>query len=176
MATSEGHCQILCYKEARCVSYNLGPLTNCSRTCELSDSDDILHPNDLQERGGFSFSAAEVRARHSNDVWWRHGNHHFGIAICVKAGLYVRRNHKHKPCVNRDDARKSANARSFFFALVPLRRPGSHVAYACSCELCLCLHRTCKAAFSVWQEVTDLRRDCFPFGCFLRNVYLRIKM
>ena len=46
----------------------------------------------------------------------------------IKAGLHVRRKHKykHKPRVNQDDA----SARSFFLRL---RRPGSHVAYACAC-------------------------------------------
>ena len=46
-----------------------------------------------------------------------------------RPGLHVRRKHKpkHKPHVNRDDA--STSARSFFLRL---RRPGSHVAYACA--------------------------------------------
>ena len=41
--------------------------------------------------------------------------------------------HKHKPCVNRDDSSTSTSARSFFLRLC-LRRPGSYVAdtYACA--------------------------------------------
>ena len=54
----------------------------------------------------------------------------------IKAGLHVRRKqkhkHKHKPRVNRDDASTSTSARFSFFCLC-LRRPGSHVAYACAC-------------------------------------------
>ena len=50
----------------------------------------------------------------------------------VKAGVHVR-----KPRVNRDDA--STGARSFFLRL-RLRRPGSHVAYACVCA-CACVVR-----------------------------------
>ena len=50
--------------------------------------------------------------------------------ICVEAGLHVRRKHKHKPCVNRDDARTNTSAHSFFLRLC---RPGSHVAYVCAC-------------------------------------------
>ena len=59
-----------------------------------------------------------------------------GVPFCqgFKAGLYVRRKHKHKhkPRVNRDDASTSTSARSFFLRLC-LRRPCSHVAYACAC-------------------------------------------
>ena len=56
----------------------------------------------------------------------------------VKAGLHVRRKHKnkhkrkHKPRVNRDDANTSARKRNACLCLC-LRRPGSHVAYACAC-------------------------------------------
>ena len=53
----------------------------------------------------------------------------------VKDGIHVRRKHKqkhkhkHKPRVNRDDTSTSARKRS---ARLCLRRPGSHVAYACA--------------------------------------------
>ena len=53
-----------------------------------------------------------------------------------KAGVHVRRNNKHKQKarVNRDDARTSTSARSFFLRLC-LRCPGSRVAYACAYAL-----------------------------------------
>ena len=54
--------------------------------------------------------------------------------VRTKAGLHVRRKHKHKqkPRVNRDEA--STSARSFSCDCA-LRRPGSHVAYACACAV-----------------------------------------
>ena len=57
----------------------------------------------------------------------------------LKAGLHVRRKHKHKhkPRVDRDDASTSTSARSFFLCL---RRPGSHMAYACAFA-CACVVR-----------------------------------
>ena len=52
----------------------------------------------------------------------------------VKAGLHVRRKRNHKPRVNRDDASTSESARKRnAFSFLSLRRPGSHVAYACAC-------------------------------------------
>ena len=37
-----GACRIQCFLEPRCVSYNFG-----KSTCELNDSDHILHPGDV---------------------------------------------------------------------------------------------------------------------------------
>ena len=48
------------------------------------------------------------------------------------AGVYARRNHKHKPRVNRDDASISARKRNARLCLCS-HRPVSHVAYACAC-------------------------------------------
>ena len=72
------------------------------------------------------------------------------VRASVKAGLHVRCKHKHKPRVNRDDA--STSARSFFLHLC-LRRPGSHVAFACDCVV-----RVLKPAFTqcLWK-----RSHCF---------------
>ena len=63
---------------------------------------------------------------------------HESFLLCFKAGLQVRRMHKHKhkrkhkPRVNRDDASTSARKKNARLCLC-LRRPSSHVAYACAC-------------------------------------------
>ena len=81
------------------------------------------------------------------------------LTLTLKAGLHVRRKHKHKhkrkPRVNRDDASTSARKKKGACACVAssrftrglclrlcLRRPGSHVAYACACaHACACVVR-----------------------------------
>ena len=55
--------------------------------------------------------------------------------------------HKHKPCVNRDDANTSTRTRSAFLFLVfrfVVALSGSHMAYACA------LRRKCKPPFKVY--------------------------
>ena len=49
--------------ESRCVSINIGPPTNDSIVCELSDSDHTLHAEDLKPLAGFTFTATEVKTK-----------------------------------------------------------------------------------------------------------------
>ena len=53
-------CEIECYLDNRCLSYNYGDQGNVRHKCELSDSDHKQHPRDLQQRLGFSYGGTEV--------------------------------------------------------------------------------------------------------------------
>ena len=53
-------CEIECYLDNRCLSYNYGDQGNVHHKCELSDSDHKQHPNDLQERLGYIYRGTEV--------------------------------------------------------------------------------------------------------------------
>ncbi|XP_078374944.1 uncharacterized protein LOC144658423 [Oculina patagonica] len=52
-------CKDLCTMESRCVSFNLGPPINDRMVCELSDSDNTQHPDDLIPREGFVYRSTE---------------------------------------------------------------------------------------------------------------------
>ncbi len=57
-------CLAHCYVEENCVSYNLGPkLVDDTHKCELSNSDHLLHPEDLVGRDGFIYQPIEVRIK-----------------------------------------------------------------------------------------------------------------
>ncbi|XP_078349292.1 uncharacterized protein LOC144634261 [Oculina patagonica] len=45
--------------ESRCMSINIGPPISNRIVCELSDSDQSLHPEDLKPRAGFTFTGTE---------------------------------------------------------------------------------------------------------------------
>ena len=53
-------CRGQCVMESRCLSINIGPPINDRAVCELSDSDHSLHPEDLKQRTGFTYTATEV--------------------------------------------------------------------------------------------------------------------
>ena len=55
----EENCQIQCFIEHRCVSFNLGQ-NNGRYICELSDSDQTLHPEDMIQRNGYSYHGSTV--------------------------------------------------------------------------------------------------------------------
>lgn len=58
----QNNCQLSCYLEDDCVSYNLGPKnTDGKYVCELSDSDDQQFPGDLVPRNGFIYGVTKVR-------------------------------------------------------------------------------------------------------------------
>lgn len=57
---SQDVCQMACYLDNACLSYNFGRLQNESYVCQLSDSDDYQHPNDLQQREGFVYGGTVV--------------------------------------------------------------------------------------------------------------------
>lgn len=61
MVQRKSTCEIRCFAERGCVSYNIGPShEDDSYVCELSDSDDKIHPEALACRNGFTYRAAEV--------------------------------------------------------------------------------------------------------------------
>lgn len=57
-ASCKGRCSI----ENKCVSINIGPPINDKVLCQLSDSDNIQHPNDLKPREGYVYRGTEVGA------------------------------------------------------------------------------------------------------------------
>ncbi|XP_067050529.1 uncharacterized protein [Acropora muricata] len=56
----EDHCQLRCYFEDSCFSYNFGPLEGGVHKCELNDEDSASHPTDLVQRKGWVYQTAEV--------------------------------------------------------------------------------------------------------------------
>ena len=59
---TEEKCQLNCYLENDCVSYNYGfSLISNKHICELSESDHRQHPADLQLKHGFLYGANKVR-------------------------------------------------------------------------------------------------------------------
>ena len=61
MVQRESTCEIRCFAEHGCVSYNTAPShEDGSYVCELSDSDHEMHPEALERRNGFSYRTTEV--------------------------------------------------------------------------------------------------------------------
>ena len=62
-------CQISCFIEISCKSYNVGPSTseNNKRVCELSSSTYIFHQNHLVPRPGFTLLPS-VRGKFGNSL------------------------------------------------------------------------------------------------------------
>ena len=58
-------CELECFMNADCVSYSFGTNVTAGEkrgtVCELSDSTADIHPGDVKNRTGFSYTAAEVR-------------------------------------------------------------------------------------------------------------------
>ena len=59
--TSPDVCEINCFIEADCVSFNVGTIQDGKHWCELSDSDHSVHPEDLVYRSGMTYTTVEVR-------------------------------------------------------------------------------------------------------------------
>lgn len=55
---NEGLCRTHCYIEDRCLSYNH---ISDKNTCELSESDHVMNPNNLVARPGGIYSSVEVQ-------------------------------------------------------------------------------------------------------------------
>ena len=61
--TSAEKCEIECFLEMKCESYNLGPqVENGDHVCELSNSDAIRDPPDLMTNQGFIYRGTKVEA------------------------------------------------------------------------------------------------------------------
>ena len=58
--TSEEVCKVRCFVEAKCESYNFGPKEGGGHVCELSDSDAIRDPLDLDTKQGFLYVETQV--------------------------------------------------------------------------------------------------------------------
>ena len=56
-------CEIHCFIEIKCESYNFGPNEDGDYLCELSDSDDVRDPDDLRARQDFLYRATKVRLK-----------------------------------------------------------------------------------------------------------------
>ena len=55
------HCRNWCTMEDRCTSINMVPRKKDKMICQLSDSDQLQHPNDLKPTAGLIYRGAEVR-------------------------------------------------------------------------------------------------------------------
>ena len=62
--TSESGCELQCYFNERCVSYNLGPASihAGSRVCELNNSSLGSHGEEFKTKHGYSFRTTKVLA------------------------------------------------------------------------------------------------------------------
>ena len=59
--TRQDICNVMCFMEPNCLSFNVGPLDDNHRyLCEVSDSDDVLHPEGLVPRLGFTYQGTQV--------------------------------------------------------------------------------------------------------------------
>ena len=56
-------CDVNCFVENDCVSFNVKPLQNGDYLCELSSSCDVVHPEDLKEEQGTVYTSFEVKAQ-----------------------------------------------------------------------------------------------------------------
>ena len=54
------HCEIACYRDFTCLSYNIGPKQAGRHQCELSKSDHIRDPADLVPLAGYIYRPTEV--------------------------------------------------------------------------------------------------------------------
>lgn len=59
-ATSVELCELYCFMEVTCQSYNFGPKEGGGHVCELSDSDAISDPLDWTAEQGFIYGGTKV--------------------------------------------------------------------------------------------------------------------
>ena len=53
-------CDIACFLDNDCLSYNFGRLPDGDHICQLSDSGHMQHPGDLQRREEFTYRGTKV--------------------------------------------------------------------------------------------------------------------
>lgn len=59
--TREDICDIRCFTEPNCLSFNVGPLEDSDQyLCEISDSNGALSPGNLVPRKGFTYQGTKV--------------------------------------------------------------------------------------------------------------------
>ena len=54
-------CETNCFMEGDCVSFNVKPLQNGDHLCELSNSIDVVHPENLKDEQGTVYTSFKVR-------------------------------------------------------------------------------------------------------------------
>lgn len=59
-ANSAEVCELQCFIEVTCESYNFGPNEDGGHVCELSDSDAIRDPDDWATKQGFLYGGTKV--------------------------------------------------------------------------------------------------------------------
>ena len=60
VAKTAENCEIQCFIEVKCESYNFDPNEDGDYLCELSDSDGVRDPDDLRVRQGSLYRATKV--------------------------------------------------------------------------------------------------------------------
>ena len=62
LVNDNDECQLRCYIEPKCLSYNVGPHMVYGHECELSDSDHVQHPQDLVLMPGYTYIGTMVQS------------------------------------------------------------------------------------------------------------------
>ena len=57
---TDDHCEIACFRDLMCLSYNIRPKQAGGHQCELSKSDHIRDPADLVPMAGYIYRPTEV--------------------------------------------------------------------------------------------------------------------
>ena len=55
-------CQNKCFRERKCVSYNLGPVHGHARSCELNAADHSTRPSFLVDKKGYEYCPIKVKS------------------------------------------------------------------------------------------------------------------
>ena len=66
MTESSDDCEFKCYLEDDCMSINIEPMGDRTYNYELSDSDHVLHPRDLENRKDVINRSVQVRISRFN--------------------------------------------------------------------------------------------------------------
>ena len=62
LVSDEGQCRVKCYMEPSCVSINVGPMNQVTKTCDLNDATVESSPGStLEQKIGYLHLAVEVR-------------------------------------------------------------------------------------------------------------------
>ena len=54
-------CEVNCFMEGDCVSFNVKPMQNGNHLCELSNSSEVVHPSHLKYHQGAVYTSFQVR-------------------------------------------------------------------------------------------------------------------
>ena len=53
-------CEVNCFMEGDCVSFNVKPLQGRKYACQLSNSSDVVYPEDLKDEQGAVYTSFKV--------------------------------------------------------------------------------------------------------------------